>query len=245
VEVIPVTFGNPNKDKSWTAAPLSWWFTRDTQSGRGTNMVVRIDCTKTGKSVKACPRICRFSSVMEALALLQSVLEPGERLLWSGPPKRVPATALAIPLMMLIGFGDVFRKVLMRQQQPLPLNLQMEMIAVAVVLVLPIFFYWYRSHQTAMTTYAATDRRLLIAVGPEHEKIRALDLKTLSRVRVGPCRQGGKALFFTIREKESVWTFLTSGEPDKWRGHTWRVEDPDSLQRLIESARTARTVTAA
>jgi hypothetical protein len=181
---------------------------------------------------------------METLTLLESVLEPGERLLWSGPPKRIAVTALAIPLMMLIGFGDVFRKVLARQQQPLPLYLQMELIAVAVVLVLPIFFYWYRSRQVAITTYAVTGRRLLIAVGTEREKIRALDLKTLSRVRVGPCRQGGKALFFTIRAKESVWTFLISGEPDRWRGNTWRVADPDFLQQLIENTRTASTVTA-
>lgn len=68
--------------------------------------------------------------------------------------------------MMLVGFGGIFRKILMMQQQPLPLYLQIELMAVAVVLVLPIVFYWYRTHQTAMTTYAVTDRRLLIAVGP-------------------------------------------------------------------------------
>jgi hypothetical protein len=65
-----------------------------------------------------------------------------------------------------------------------------------------------------------------------------LVLKALSRVRVAPARQGGLALFFTIRGKESVWTFLTSGEPDRGRGQTWRVDDPKSLQQLIESART-------
>lgn len=175
---------------------------------------------------------------METLALLQSVLEPGERLLWSGRPKRLAPTALAIPVMMLIGFGDVFRKVLRMQRQPLPLYLQMELIGVAVVLVLPIVFYWYRLHQTGITTYAVTDRRLLIAVGPEREKMRTLDLMSLSSVRVAPCRQGGKALFFMVRGKEFLWTFLTTGEPDRWRGQTWRVKDPDSLHQLIESART-------
>jgi hypothetical protein len=92
---------------------------------------------------------------METLALLQSVLEPGERLLWSGRPKRIPATALAIPLMTLIGFGDVFRKVLIMQRQPLPFYLQMELIAVGALLVLPIVFYWYRSRQTGRIITAA------------------------------------------------------------------------------------------
>jgi hypothetical protein len=54
--------------------------------------------------------------------------------------------------MMLIRFADVFRTVLMRQQQPLPLYLQMELVTVAVVLVLPIVFYWYRLRQTAIAT---------------------------------------------------------------------------------------------
>ena len=101
---------------------------------------------------------------METLALLQSVLEPGESLLWSGPPKRPAGATLAIPLMMLIGFGDIFRKSLIRQPRPLPFYLQMELIAVAAVLIAPIVFFRYRSRQTAITTYAVTGRRLRMLV---------------------------------------------------------------------------------
>ena len=184
---------------------------------------------------------------MDALALLHSVLEPGERLLWSGQPKRTVGSslvALAIPVMMLFGFGNVFKTLLTKQREPLPLYLEMELVAVAGVLVLPFVFYWYRLRQAGITTYAVTNQRLLIAVGPEREKIRTLNIRALARVRMAPSRQGGRALFFSVRGKESVWIFLTSGKADKWRGPIWRVDDPEFLERLIESTRAASAVTA-
>lgn len=120
----------------------------------------------------------------------------------------------------------------------------MELFAIAVLFLLPMLFCWYRFVQIRKTAYAITNQRLLVAVGAEREKIRTVDIRVLSPVRLSPSRQGGKVLFFSVRGRESVWTFLTSGKADKWRGQTWRVENPESLRQLIESIRTA-AVTAA
>ena len=72
----------------------------------------------------------------------------------------------------------------------------------------------------------------------------AVKLEALDRVRVLPSRRGGKVLRFTLKGQDSivpVWTSL-DGRADKWGTHTWRVEAPESIQLLIESARTSAEV---
>jgi hypothetical protein len=185
---------------------------------------------------------------MDAPVLLHSVMEPGERILWTGQPAgsiRALLAGLPISFVMLIGFGNIFRLVLKMQTQALPVYLQVELFASAVLFLLPMLFCWYRFVQIRKTAYAITNQRLLVAVGAEREKIRTVDIRVLSPVRLSPSRQGGNVLLFSVRGRESVWTLLTSGKADKWRGQTWRVENPESLRQLIESIRTASTVTAA
>ena len=125
---------------------------------------------------------------------------------------------LPIFAIFLLGFGVTFRAALTHWNGPFPAYLRVELAGVAVFLCFPIFWFWYQLNQRRNTAYALANRRLLVAVGLQREKMRAVKLEALDRVRVLPSRRGGKVLRFTLKGQDSiapVWTSL-DGRADKW-----------------------------
>jgi hypothetical protein len=190
---------------------------------------------------------------MDGAALFQKVLDPGERLLWTGQPRLVPLWKAGLQyLAMLAGFGFVLRQLLMDRAEPLPPFLEVELTVLLALCGIPGFFLLRQIRRARSTAYALTDRRLFIAVGPRREKIRTVALSAIAPVGVVRHLKSGKVLFFCARGNESlpnggqmpVWTFLTSGVTDKWTP-VWNVRDPEYVQQLIESARNAATKVAA
>ena len=105
---------------------------------------------------------------MDGRAIFQSVLDPGERLVWAGEPKqtrRSLAAGLPIFAIFLFGFGVAFRAALTHWNGPFPAYLRVELAGLAVFLCFPIFWFWYQLNQRRNTAYALTNRRLLVAVG--------------------------------------------------------------------------------
>jgi hypothetical protein len=184
---------------------------------------------------------------MDGAALFQKVLEPGERLLWTGQPRLLPLWKAGLQyLAMLGGFGLVLRQAIMDQAEPLPTFLAVEPIVLLGLCGIPGFFLLRQILRARSTAYALTDRRLFMAVGLRREKIRAVALAAIAPVGVVRHLKSGKVLSFCASGNESlpnggqmpVWTFLTSGVTDKWTP-VWNVRDPEYVQQLIESARTS------
>jgi hypothetical protein len=131
------------------------------------------------------------------------------------------------------------------QQRPLWLRVELLCIA-GWFFILPVFLCWLQLRSARNTAYALTDRRMLLALGPQRKDIRAVALKALGRVQIVSRYGGGRELLLNLRRPErtffgpkSVWTFLDTGETDKRATPYLRVDDPASVQQLLENARNA------
>jgi hypothetical protein len=179
---------------------------------------------------------------MDGTVLFQSVLEPGERLVWTGRYSRTPAghiLSLLIGVVLMTVVVNTFRKVIAARTEPLPMLLQVELGALAVLILFMMLWPFRQYFKMKEAAYAVTDRRLLVAVGPEREKMREVALNALNPVKVMQTR-GLKVVFLTLRgqgETAPVWTFLGSGAIDKWGSHSWHVDDPESVCQVIETTR--------
>jgi len=85
-----------------------------------------------------------------------------------------------------------------------------------------------------------------MALGPQRKDLRAVALTALGRVQIVSRRGAGRELLLNPRRPErtffgpkSVWTFLETGEADKRATPYLRVDDPTSVQQLLENARNA------
>lgn len=127
---------------------------------------------------------------------------------------------------------------------------QAELIAVLALFVV-VFLLLGRLWGKPM--YALTNRRLLAAVGPRRDNMRAVSLTDLAPVQVETITVGRhsidvlyfrplrKSHRFTLTD-DPVWKSLNSGKTDKWMHSYWHVDVPESVRRLVESARTACAV---
>jgi hypothetical protein len=174
---------------------------------------------------------------MDGTELFQSVLAPGESLLWTGQRAgavRDTIVGLLIPVIMTVGLIRVFAKVSGYWTGPLPLYLRLEFGLIVALLVLPWILAWRQFRRAKDTAYAVTERRLMVAAGPEREKIREVSLQAVDRVRIRNDRRG-RGLYFGLR-----------GKPENvvWAGSGWRVEDPQAVQKMVEEARDAARLSA-
>ena len=167
---------------------------------------------------------------MDGTELFESMLAPGERLLWTGEKAgavRDCLVGLTIPAILITGFGQVFVKLLNRWKGPLPTYLLLELGLLATFALLPIVLAWRQFKRTKDTAYAVTDRRLMIAVGPERETIRAFPLKAVENVQLRNTRRT-RGLYFGVRGK-SANIF--------WAGSGWMVKDPAAVSKLVDEAK--------
>jgi hypothetical protein len=184
---------------------------------------------------------------MDSSALFQTVLNPGERLLWTGQKQRLMACMLAFlyifaTVEIVRTYGIVASKV-----GRFPVFLQLELIALAGMFVAAGVFLGGRIWRLWNTAYAVTNHRLLVAVGAGRENIRTVALEALDPVRIVLLPKSGKWLLFCLRgtfdmpkeQRPPVWKFLVSGQPDN-RNSKWLVRDPERVRDLIETARTAK-----
>jgi hypothetical protein len=184
---------------------------------------------------------------MDDSALFQTVLNPGERLLWTGRPRRESVCILAFLYVFITVEIVRTSRIVASKVGPFPVFLQLELIALAGLFVVWGLFLGRRIWRIWNTAYAVTDHRLLVAVGSSRENIRAVSVEALDPVRIVLLSKAGKALSFCLRgtygmpkeQRPPVWRFLVTGQPDN-RNARWLVRDPESVRDLIETARTAR-----
>jgi hypothetical protein len=189
---------------------------------------------------------------MDGSALFQKVLNPGERLLWTGRSRRDSACMLAfLYIFITVEIVRTYR-IVAPKVSPLPVYLQLELIALAGMFVAAGVFLGRRIWRAWNTAYCLSDRRLFVAVGARRENISTVTLESLDPVRVAIVRRAGRSLLFCLRGTSGmpreqwppVWKSLVTGQPVKGSA-MWRVSDPVRVGKLIESARTAVRATVA
>ena len=186
--------------------------------------------------------------IMDGTALFQSVLSPGEHLLWTGQPRKDNLIWAGVRYGILVAFvGKTIQLVWGMRPDPMPVLLQSELTLLAVILAIGGGYLGYLIHRTWFTAYAVTDRRLLMAVGRRRDRIRNVALADLAPVRVVFRPRVGKMLLFCKLDwtkgsgSAQVWTFVESGEADTWK-RPWTPFEAESAAKLIETARAKSSV---
>ncbi len=189
---------------------------------------------------------------MDGSARFQAVLDPGERLLWTGRAVRYQVYPLIfIYLLWTVELGRVLLGAVLKFG-PLPALLQAELAVLAAMFAAAGIYVGNKSWKIWNTEYGLTDRRLFMAIGSGREKIRVVALDALDPVKIVLLARRGKWLRFCLRGTASmpaehrppVWKYLMTGQPAEGAGR-WHVPDPEGILQMIETARTADKVTAA
>jgi len=169
---------------------------------------------------------------MDGSALFASLLDPGERLLWTGEPRKlIFAVAGGNFAILTVGLGYLFGKLLRLQRTPLPLVLELELVLVGFMLVGVGYMLGTRILRAWKTAYALTDRRLLTVVGWKRNQMRSVPLADLDAVKTEYRPKMGKVLLLRPRGASKPWV--------------WAVGDVNGVRHLIESARSAASSQAA
>jgi hypothetical protein len=187
------------------------------------------------------------SVFMDGSAMFQTVLQPGERLLWTGRPRREAACMLAFLYLFITVEIVRTSRIVASKVGAFPVFLQLELIALAGMFIVAGVFLGRRVWRFWNTAYAVTDHRLLVAVGASRENIRTVTLEALDPVKVVLGSRSGKRLRVCLRgtsgmpreQRPPAWKFLVSGQSDK-TNTMWLVRDPERVRDLIETARTAK-----
>jgi hypothetical protein len=159
---------------------------------------------------------------MDAEDLFEPVLDPDERLLWSGVPRKLILTAAAVNFALLtVLLGYICGKMTRLRTAPFSAGLKVEVILVAFMFLALGYTLGRRVFRSWKTVYAVTDRRLWMALGP-HE-IRSTPLAELDAVQTEYRPRTGKVLSFRLR--------------DESKPRVWAIKDAEKVRHLIESAR--------
>jgi hypothetical protein len=130
---------------------------------------------------------------------------------------------------------------------PMPMLLQLELILLAAMVTIGGGYLGYLIYGTWITAYAVTDRRLLMAVGRQRDKMRNVTLADLAPARIVSRPRIGKMLLFLKVDwtagsvSSQVWTFIESGKTDTWK-RPWTPADAERVRQLIETARAKNAV---
>jgi hypothetical protein len=185
---------------------------------------------------------------MDGRALFQSVLNPREKLLWIGEPPCASGRRLGA---IAIGLLFVFTVVLFFRTTPIPAHMGFQRTAglffgVALFCTIPFSLIRFGLRGDRSKAYALTDQRLLMMVGSRREDLRQVALTALAPVRVLRLPKHDPMVQFRLQGAallEPVWVRLANGQVDLWSDSRWYVDNPDTVQKLIEDARVAATVT--
>jgi hypothetical protein len=167
---------------------------------------------------------------MDGSARFQAVLDPGERLLWTGRALRYPVYQMTfIYLVWIVGLGRVLVRALLKMG-PLPTLLQVNLAVLAAMFAAASIYSGNKSWKIWNTAYGLTDRRLFMAIGSGREKIRVVTLEALDPVKIVLLARRGKWLRFCLRGTTSmptehrppVWKFLITCQPAEGAGR-WHV----------------------
>lgn len=175
--------------------------------------------------------------------MFESVLNPGERIVWSYRPQfgvRTSWKRLAI-FAAVPWLGSI--ALLRDASKSMATGHQAELVFVSgYFFALPIIAIYFRGRWARNTAYALTNRRVLMTVGPRRQDIRSLTLTQLGRVSIVSNRRllltwrlPGEAPF----GPRSIWTNPDTGKADRWTQPYWRVPDPAAIQEMLENARNA------
>lgn len=169
---------------------------------------------------------------MDVASQFQTVLDPGERLLWTGQPRKLIFAVAGFNFAVLtVGLGYIFGKMQRLQTAPLPPVLELELVLVAFMLVAVGWMLGMRIFRAWKTAYAVTDRRLLTALGLNRPQVRTVPLADLDAVKTEYRPKMGKVLLFHRRGGSKPFV--------------WAVSDVEQVRKLIETARTAPSSSAA
>jgi hypothetical protein len=125
---------------------------------------------------------------MDGTAVFQTVLNPGERLHWTGRKQRLVACILGVMYIFItVAIVRTGRIAAPR----LPVFLQLELIAWAGMFVVAGVFLGRGIWRLWNAAYAVTNHRLLVAVGADRDNLRTVALEALDPVRIVllPARQ--------------------------------------------------------
>jgi hypothetical protein len=168
---------------------------------------------------------------MDGSALFEAVLDPGERLLWSGQPRKLILGVAGFNFAILtVGLGYIFGKLQRLQTAPLPFVLEMELVLVAFMLLAAGYLLGKRIFRGWITAYAVTDHRLLMALGAHRDRIRSMPLDELDAVKTEYRPRMGKVLSFRRRGYSKPWV--------------WVIGDVEQARNLIETSRNAASSSA-
>jgi hypothetical protein len=131
------------------------------------------------------PSLIQADPVLNEANPITRVLHPGENVIWMGRPK---GGGLAIPLLpgrqlavIAAGIGFIFETLVSHWAGPLPMFAKIELFAAGGLLMTPL--YWL-GQEARRTTYAVTNQRLLMAVGPDRAQVRKLTLAELGPAQI-------------------------------------------------------------
>jgi len=170
-------------------------------------------------------------------------LDPDERLLWSGRPAQGlllrPSDLFIIPFSLLwCGFAIFWETSVARMNAPGFFLLWGGMF-VAIGLYFVVGRFFVDAFQRARTTYAVTDRRVLILSGLWARSARTLALEGLGEIDLRERRDGSATLTFG-RDPVGGWTWGGNGWPGSRRTAAPAFEgiaDGAAVLRLIQDAR--------
>lgn len=166
---------------------------------------------------------------------LSQHLDPGERLLWSGQPRRGirlrAQDAFLIPFSVLwCGFAIFWEVSVIRSGAPFFFMLWgIPFVCAGLFFVFGRFFF--NAHSRAHTTYGVTDERILIVSGVFWQQTKSLQLRTLNDISLTQRSDGSGTV--TFGPNHSMNAFFPAGA---WPG-TGRYAPPsfDLIERAKEA----------
>lgn len=178
-------------------------------------------------------------------AALRDLMEPGERLLWSGRPRRGlmlrASDVFIIPFSIFwCGFVIFWEWGVISSRAPWFFSLWgVPFIAVGLYFVFGRFLA--DAYERGRTSYAITDRRVLIAIKGFRRRLRTLTLEGLTEIDFAEGRGGRGTLTFG---RDAIgyygrWAFRGWPGSGELAARFDGIENPSEVLRIIRNAQRA------